>query len=66
MFSDGYADQFGGPGKKKYKCNSLKNFLLSIHKMSMKQQHQRLDDEFISWKGSNPQIDDVLVVGLKI
>jgi serine phosphatase RsbU (regulator of sigma subunit) len=66
MHSDGYVDQFGGPNNKKYKCASLKSFLLSIHKLPMLKQQQRLDEEFISWKGTNNQTDDVVIVGLKI
>ena len=66
MFSDGYADQFGGPSRRKYRYDALKRLLLSIHKMPLKIQQQELEKEFISWKGNNPQIDDVLIVGLKV
>lgn len=66
MFTDGYADQFGGPNRKKYKYDRLKLFLLSIRKLSMQQQQLKLDEEFSSWKGNYPQIDDVLIVGLRI
>ena len=66
MFSDGYADQFGGTNNKKYKYASFKTFLLSIHKLPMQKQQHQLDEEFMTWKGNNPQIDDVLIVGLKI
>ncbi|HUX96465.1 MAG TPA: tetratricopeptide repeat protein [Bacteroidales bacterium] len=65
MFSDGYADQFGGPNFKKYKNASLKSLLLSIHKFSMRKQQQNLEDNFLSWKGINHQTDDVLIIGLK-
>lgn len=66
MFSDGYADQFGGSGRRKYSYDSLKRFLLSIHKKPLKIQHQELEKEFLYWKGNNPQIDDVLIIGLKV
>jgi serine phosphatase RsbU (regulator of sigma subunit) len=66
MFSDGYADQFGGKDNKKYRYSTLKAFLLKIHKLSMLQQKQRLEKEFYDWKGTYPQIDDVLILGLKI
>jgi serine phosphatase RsbU (regulator of sigma subunit) len=66
MYSDGYADQFGGPDSKKYKYNTLKAFLLKIHKLPLQEQKQRLEKEFKDWKGSFPQIDDVMIVGLKI
>ncbi|HUX55874.1 MAG TPA: tetratricopeptide repeat protein [Bacteroidales bacterium] len=66
MFSDGYADQFGGPNCKKYKYSTLKTFLLNIHKLSLPDQKQKLEKEFNDWKGTNPQIDDVLILGLKV
>ncbi len=63
MFSDGYADQFGGPIGKKYKYSKLKSFLLSIHNLPLVRQKQRLEKEFYNWKGDSPQIDDVLIMG---
>lgn len=64
MFSDGYADQFGGPNIKKFKNSQLKEFLLSIHKLPLKEQKKKLEKAFSDWKGNNPQIDDVLIVGM--
>jgi serine phosphatase RsbU (regulator of sigma subunit) len=66
MHSDGYADQFGGPDRKKYKAVSLKTLLLKIWKLPLNKQKERLEKEFYTWKGSNPQIDDVIVLGMKI
>jgi len=66
MFSDGYADQFGGPNYKKYNYASLKTFLLKIHQLPLSDQKQRLEKEFYEWKGENSQIDDILILGLKI
>jgi serine phosphatase RsbU (regulator of sigma subunit) len=66
MFSDGYADQFGGPNEKKYKYATLKAFLLDIHKLPMAKQKLKLEKEFNDWKGVNTQIDDVLILGLKL
>ena len=66
LFSDGYADQFGGPVNKKFKYTHLKEVLASIHKLPLKEQKKRLEKAFLDWKGSNPQIDDVLVMGLKL
>jgi hypothetical protein len=66
MFSDGYADQFGGPDKKKYKSSVLKEFLLKIHRMPFPKQREKLEKEFYDWKVDNPQIDDVLILGLRI
>jgi serine phosphatase RsbU (regulator of sigma subunit) len=66
MFSDGYADQFGGPNSKKFKYATLKSLLIEIHELPMKKQKIRLENEFNVWKGSNSQVDDVLILGLKL
>ena len=66
MFSDGYADQLGGSNYKRYKYDTLKAFLLKIHKLPLPGQKQNLEKEFYDWKRSNPQIDDILIVGFKI
>jgi serine phosphatase RsbU (regulator of sigma subunit) len=66
MFSDGYADQFGGPSGKKFKYSALKELLLKNNKLPLKEQRNRLESEFLKWKGDNPQTDDVLVMGFRI
>jgi serine phosphatase RsbU (regulator of sigma subunit) len=66
MYSDGYADQFGGQNSKKYKYTTLKAFLLKIHKLPLQKQKERLEKEFNDWKGTNPQLDDVIIVGVRI
>jgi ligand-binding sensor domain-containing protein/serine phosphatase RsbU (regulator of sigma subunit) len=65
LFSDGYADQFGGPDCKKFKTANLKELLLSIHQNPMDQQREILDQRFNDWKADNEQIDDVLIIGRK-
>jgi serine phosphatase RsbU (regulator of sigma subunit) len=65
MFSDGYADQFGGPEEKKIKLKAIKDLLLSVQEYSMDEQKERLEQYFDEWKGSLPQVDDVIVMGLK-
>ncbi len=65
LFSDGYADQFGGPSGKKFKYKTLKDLLLSIHEMDMEEQHKILDDKFEKWRGELDQIDDVCVIGVR-
>jgi len=65
LFSDGYADQFGGPHGKKFKYLPFKNLLASISKKEMHEQGLQLDREFERWKGDTDQIDDVVVIGLK-
>jgi serine phosphatase RsbU (regulator of sigma subunit) len=66
LFSDGFPDQFGGAERKKYKYGKFRNLLLDIHQEPMSKQEMLLSMEFNSWKGSNEQIDDVLVMGVKI
>jgi serine phosphatase RsbU (regulator of sigma subunit) len=66
MLSDGYVDQFGGPNHKKYKFEALKALLIEIHKFPLQEQKQKLAREFNEWKGINEQIDDVVIIGLKI
>jgi len=66
MFSDGYADQFGGTDHKKFKATRLKALLIEIYGLPVSEQKQLLEKHFFEWKGDNPQIDDVLILGLKL
>ena len=66
LFSDGYADQFGGPNDKKFKYSALKELLVKINKKPLETQKKELERSFIRWKGDSEQIDDVLLIGLKI
>jgi serine phosphatase RsbU (regulator of sigma subunit) len=66
MFSDGYADQFGGPVGKKFKYKKLKELLITIHKNSMRDQRQILDHTIEAWRGDLEQVDDIMVIGIKI
>lgn len=66
LFSDGFPDQFGGPDFKKYKIRNFREFLISIHKESMKDQKRLLDEEFERWMGPHAQVDDVIVMGIRI
>jgi serine phosphatase RsbU (regulator of sigma subunit) len=66
MFSDGYSDQFGGPNAKKFRSSKLKELILEIHNLTLKEQKKRLEKAFLDWKGDNPQTDDVLIIGLKL
>jgi len=65
LFSDGYADQFGGPFNKKYKHKRFVALLKTISYLSFSEQHDKLLIEFNAWKEGFEQTDDVLVVGLK-
>ena len=64
-FSDGYVDQFGGNRGKKFKSANLKKLLVSIQAKSMDEQKVILDDTFEKWRGSNEQIDDVCIIGVR-
>ena len=64
--TDGFPDQFGGDKGKKYRINNLKDLLLQIAHLSMLEQEQKLAEEFDKWKGSNEQVDDVCIIGVRI
>ena len=66
IFSDGFADQFGGEKGKKYKSSNFKRFLLSIQDCSIEEQKNKVLQEFHSWKGDYEQLDDVCVIGVEI
>lgn len=65
IFSDGYADQFGGPKGKKFKYRRLRHLLLTIHKHPLNQQKELLERSMKNWKGEHEQVDDILVIGIK-
>ena len=66
LFSDGYADQFGGPKGKKFKYKQLTEFILNIGSKSLTDQKTILLATLESWKGNLEQVDDVCVIGVKI
>lgn len=66
LFSDGYGDQFGGKDGKKFKRSRLKEMLLANSKHPMNEQKKILDDTIENWRGNLEQIDDILVMGVKI
>lgn len=65
IFSDGYADQFGGPTRSKYKYGPFREYIQKIHKMTMSEQKILLENNFFSWKGNHEQIDDVVLMGVR-
>lgn len=66
LYTDGYADQFGGPKGKKLKYKPLNELLLSISSKSSHIQKEILDTTFENWKGQLEQIDDVCIVGIRV
>ncbi|MFL5764516.1 MAG: two-component regulator propeller domain-containing protein [Bacteroidia bacterium] len=66
IFSDGYADQFGGTKGKKFMVGNMQKFVTDIYLKPVKEQEQLLLKNFLDWKGELEQIDDVLVIGFRI
>ncbi len=66
MFTDGYADQFGGPKGKKFKYKALSELLVKNSGLPMRKQKELLQQAFNDWKGDLAQIDDVLIIGIKV
>lgn len=66
IFSDGYADQFGGPDNKKFLKRNLYKQLLENCEEPMDKQKQHLDHLHYIWKGEHEQIDDILVIGVRL
>jgi serine phosphatase RsbU (regulator of sigma subunit) len=65
IFSDGFADQFGGPRDKKFKYGPLKELLIQISDRGMEEQRKELDRVIEAWKGERTQVDDILIFGIK-
>jgi ligand-binding sensor domain-containing protein/serine phosphatase RsbU (regulator of sigma subunit) len=63
LFSDGYADQFGGELMKKFKYKNLKELILKMQDQTMEQQRIILDQTIEDWRGDVEQLDDILVIG---
>ena len=66
LFTDGFADQFGGEKGKKFKYNNLEKLLLANKNLPMKEQNLGLDQAFEQWRGNLEQIDDVCVLGVRL
>ncbi|MEZ5000055.1 MAG: SpoIIE family protein phosphatase [Bacteroidales bacterium] len=65
LFSDGYADQFGGESGKKFKYRAFREMLQELHGLPMERQKQLIEERFSNWKGRHEQVDDVLVIGVR-
>ncbi|MFY8184997.1 MAG: PP2C family protein-serine/threonine phosphatase, partial [Bacteroidia bacterium] len=66
LFTDGYADQFGGPKGKKFKYKQLEELLLELSTKEMSVQKETLNSKFEEWKSGIEQVDDVCVIGIKL
>jgi len=66
LITDGYADQFGGDKGKKFKYKPLEDLFCTISGKNMDEQKKIISDAFDSWKKNHEQVDDVLVMGIKI
>ena len=66
IFTDGYADQFGGPEGKKYKYRRFRHLLLALHQLPMERQVEFLRRSIMDWKGDIDQVDDILVMGIRV
>ena len=65
IFSDGYADQFGGPKGKKFLYRRFRELLVEIHGLPMDRQKAMLFEALNRWKGAHEQVDDILVIGMR-
>ncbi|MBI4645570.1 MAG: tetratricopeptide repeat protein [Bacteroidia bacterium] len=66
LFSDGFIDQFGGPDKKKFKSKYFRELLLKLKNLTMKEQKQALEHTLNEWQGETEQVDDILVMGIRL
>jgi serine phosphatase RsbU (regulator of sigma subunit)/DNA-binding NarL/FixJ family response regulator len=65
LYTDGYADQFGGPRYKKFKYKQLKEIIYSNRNKEMLEQRNALQNELQAWQGDFEQTDDILIMGIK-
>ncbi|MFL5752429.1 MAG: tetratricopeptide repeat protein [Bacteroidia bacterium] len=65
-FTDGFADQFGGPKGKKFKYKQLQQLLLANFDKPLEEQKKLLNDAIENWRGKLEQVDDILLIGIQI
>lgn len=66
MFTDGIQDQFGGEKQKKFKLNRLVETLVAVAEKPIDEQYQIIDKTLTDWRGDNPQVDDITMVGIRV
>jgi serine phosphatase RsbU (regulator of sigma subunit) len=66
IFSDGFQDQFGGEDGQKFKTKNYKKLLLDIHQKPMAEQREILDTTVDAWRGDWEQVDDIIIMGIRV
>jgi len=66
MFTDGYVDQLGGPERKTFKSRKFRQLILDIHQRPLPEQKQTLEKEHAAWRNHIEQIDDIMVMGIRL
>ena len=66
IFSDGFADQFGGEFGKKFKMKNFRSLLGEIQHLDMTQQREAIDSAFQAWRGNHEQLDDICIIGVRV
>lgn len=66
LFSDGFADQFGGESGKKYKTSAFKYLIEQIYHLPLHEQEEKINTSFLDWKQDLDQVDDVSVIGIRL
>jgi len=66
LFSDGFVDQKGGKDNKKYMSVNFKKLLLDINEQPMFEQKRTLEKELAEWMGDHPQVDDIMIIGVRV
>ena len=66
LSTDGYKDQFGGEKKEKFKSTRFEKLLLEINRLPMEDQQEKLIENYLAWKGDLAQLDDILIMGIRL
>ncbi len=66
IFTDGFADQFGGEHEKKFKTINIRSLLAEIHRLPVEEQKRRLEKAIREWMNGLPQVDDILFIGTRV
>lgn len=66
LFTDGYVDQLGGNARKTFRSENFKKLLIQIHNLPLARQKEELEKKYEEWRGNIEQVDDILIVGIKM